>query len=330
VSHDGDRPGYERTRLAGRKLAERARILRRMRAFFDARDFIEIEAPIVVPSPGLELHLDAFAVANSDAADPRYLITSPEYQMKRLLAGGMERIYSLGKVFRRSESGAHHNPEFTMLEWYRAGAGWEAIADDIEALVSSLAKDFGVAGLGAPWQRISVADATERWAGVRIDGDEPLPLLREKIGRAGHRVPADGHWDDVFFTMFLDAVEPRLGQGAPTLVYDWPRPLCALAREKPGDPRVVERFEVYAAGLELCNAFGELTDVAEQRRRLEADRDERRRRGLADYPIDEKFLAALADMPPSSGIAMGVDRVVMLLTGAREIRDVLAFADDEL
>ncbi|HWE27979.1 MAG TPA: amino acid--tRNA ligase-related protein, partial [Polyangia bacterium] len=244
----------EKLRLAGRKLAERAQILRKMRAFFDARDFIEIEAPILVPSPGLELHLDAFAVEH------RYLITSPEYQMKRLLAGGMERIYSLGKVFRRGEAGQQHNPEFTMLEWYRAGAGWEAIADDIEALVSSLADDFGVAGLARPWQRLSVGDATERFAGVRIDGDEPLPVLREKIARQGHRVPADGAWDDVFFTMFLDAVEPHLGQTEPTLVYDWPRPLCALAREKPSDPRVVERFEVYASGLELCNAFGELTD----------------------------------------------------------------------
>ncbi len=319
-----DRPNDETLRLAGRKLAERAQILRKMRAFFDTRDFIEIEAPILVPSPGLELHLDAFAVEH------RYLITSPEYQMKRLLAGGLERIYSLGKVFRRGEAGPQHNPEFTMLEWYRAGAGWELIADDIEALVSSLADDFGVAGLARPWQRVSVGDATARWAGVRIDGDEPLPLLREKIARAGHRVPADGAWDDVFFTMFLDAVEPHLGQAQPTLVYDWPRPLCALAREKPSDPRVVERFEVYAHGLELCNAFGELTDVVEQRRRLHADLDERRRRGLPEYPVDEKFLSALADMPPSSGIAMGVDRVVMLLTGARNIRDVLAFADDEL
>jgi lysyl-tRNA synthetase class 2 len=328
VSGNSDRPNDERARLAGKKLAERAQILRRMRAFFDARDFIEIEAPILVPSPGLELHLDAFVIA--DSGEDRYLITSPEYQMKRLLAGGLERIYSLGKVFRRGEAGPQHNPEFTMLEWYRAGAGWEAIADDIEALVSSLADDFGVAGLARPWLRISVADATERWAGVRIDGDEPLPSLRDKIGRAGHRVPADGAWDDVFFTMFLDAVEPHLGHEKPTLVYDWPRPLCALAREKPGDPRVVERFEVYAAGLELCNAFGELTDVAEQRRRLDSDLDERRRRGLPEYPIDEKFLTALTDMPPSSGIALGVDRVVMLLTGADDIRQVLAFADDEL
>jgi lysyl-tRNA synthetase class 2 len=272
----------------------------------------------------LELHLDAFVV------EDRYLNTSPEYQMKRLLAGGMERIYSLGKVFRRGEAGAQHNPEFTMLEWYRAGADWTAIADDTEALVAELAASFGVAGLERPWSRLSVAEATERFAGARIDGDEDIAALRRKIGGAGHRLPADGSWDDLFFTMFLDAVEPRLGQGRPTLLYDWPRPLCALAREKPGDPRVVERFEVYFAGLELCNAFGELTDPVEQRRRLEADRAERRRRGLPQYPVDEKFVAALADMPPSAGIALGVDRLAMLLLGARHIRDVLAFADDEL
>jgi lysyl-tRNA synthetase class 2 len=314
----------EKQRIAGRKLAERARLLRLVRAFFDARDFIEIEAPILVPSPGLELHLDAFAV------EERYLITSPEYQMKRLLAGGMERIYSLGKVFRRGEAGRQHNPEFTMLEWYRAGADWTAIADDTEELVAGLADAFGVAGLARPWQRLSVAEATARYAGVRVDGDEDVATLRRKIGDGGHRVPADGGWDDLFFTMFLDAVEPELGRGRPTLVYDWPRPLCALAREKPGDPRVVERFEVYCDGLELCNAFGELTDPVEQRRRLESDRAERRRRGLPEYPIDEKFLAALGDMPPSAGIALGVDRLAMLLLGARDIREVLAFADDEL
>lgn len=314
----------ERARLAGRKLAERARLLRLTRAFFDERGFLEIEAPILVPSPGLELHLDAFAV------EGRYLITSPEYQMKRLLAGGLERIYSLGKVFRRGEAGPHHNPEFTMLEWYRAGAEWGAIADDTEALVAQLADAFGVAGLARPWERLSVAEATERYAGVRVEGDEPVERLRERMAGAGLRLPSHGDWNDHFFAIFLDAVEPHLGRERPTLVYDWPAPLCALARAKPGDPRVVERFEVYAQGLELCNAFGELVDPVEQRRRLEGDLAERRRRGLPEYPIDERFLSALGDMPPSAGIAMGIDRLAMLLLGAREIRDVLSFADDEL
>jgi lysyl-tRNA synthetase class 2 len=300
-------------------LRRRSDLNRRIRQFFEERSFVEIEAPILVPSPGLELHLDAFAVEN------RYLITSPEYQMKRLLGAGMQRIYSLGKVFRRGEAGRHHNPEFTMLEWYRANAGWEAIADDFEALMAAVGGPSG-------WQRLSVAEATRRFAGVRIDGDEDLATLRRKIDGAGRRLPSTGDWSDLFFTLFLDAVEPRLDR--PTILFDWPRPLCALAREKPGDPRVVERFEAYAPSpdgvLELCNGFGELIDPVEQRRRLEADLAERRNRGLPEYPVDEKFLAALASMPPSGGVALGVDRLAMLLFGAREIREVLAFADDEL
>ncbi|HEX9104570.1 MAG TPA: EF-P lysine aminoacylase EpmA [Polyangia bacterium] len=319
----------ERERIAGKKLRERSILNRTIRAFFDAREFLEIEAPILVPSPGLELHLDAFAV------EARYLITSPEYQMKRLLAGGLQRIYSLGKVFRRKEAGAQHNPEFTMLEWYRANAAWTEIADDTEALVWQCARSAGVVRAGRcalepPWPRLSVGEACERWGRVRIFGDEDAATLRARITAAGWRVPTDGDWSDLFFTFFLDAVEPHLGQDEPTLVYDWPRPLCALARAKPGDERVVERFEVYAAGLELCNAFGELTDADEQRRRLERDLAERQRRGLAEYPVDEKFLSALATMPPSAGIALGVDRLAMLLVGASDIREVLAFADDEL
>ena len=319
----------ERERIRHKKLAERARLNGLIRGFFAARNFIEIEAPIIVPSPGLELHLDAFAVEN------RYLITSPEYQMKRLLAGGMKCIYSLGKVFRRKEAGPHHNPEFTMLEWYRAGEDWRAIADDVEALVTACARELGVSRAGdcaldVAWERLSVADACERYGGVRIDGDEDVATLRDKIGARGHRLPADGDWSDVFFGFFLDHVERHLGATRPTILFDWPRPLCALARPKPDDARVVERFEAYAAGLELCNAFGELTDVVEQRRRLEQDLAERRRRGLPEYPIDEKFLAALADMPPSAGVALGVDRLAMLLLGARDIREVIAFADDEL
>jgi lysyl-tRNA synthetase class 2 len=306
-------------------LKRRSDLLRKIREFFWDRGFVEIEAPILVPSPGLELHLDAFALEEKRAN--RYLITSPEYQMKRLLGAGAQRIFSLGKVFRRGEVGPLHNPEFTMLEWYRANEGWQAIADDVEALV----------GIGRPWDRVTVGEACERFARVRIDGDEPLDALRDKIARAGHRVPQTGSWSDLFFTMFLDAVEPGLARERPVILYDWPRPLCALAREKPGDPRVVERFEAYARSpadpgelIELCNGFGELIDPVEQRRRLESDLAERRARGLPEYPIDEKFLAALGQMPPSAGVALGVDRLAMLLFGAREIRDVLAFADDEL
>jgi lysyl-tRNA synthetase class 2 len=313
-------------------LAERARLNFVIREFFREEGFLEIEAPLVVPSPGLELHLDAFAVA--DASPIRYLITSPEYQMKRLLGRGASKIYSLGKVFRRGEVGRHHNPEFTMLEWYRAHAGWEAIADDVERLVRRAAREFSRPELDRSWERMTVGRAMEKWAGVRVDGDESADELRARGRAAGRQVPAEGDFSDVFFTLFLDGVEPALGKERPIVLHDWPAPLCALARQKPGDPRVVERFEVYAqvgdVTVELCNGFGELIDPVEQRRRFEADLAERRRRGLPEYPIDERFLEELARMPPSGGVALGVDRLAMVLFGAREIREVLPFAWDEL
>jgi lysyl-tRNA synthetase class 2 len=327
----------ERARLAERipHLRRRARLNQLTRAFFDERGFLEIEAPLLVPSPGLELHLDAFVVQEGAGRAPRYLITSPEYQMKRLLAAGLPRIYSLGKVFRRGEQGRQHNPEFTMLEWYRAHAGWQVIADDVEALVATLAEALngslriGAVDLTPPWERRSVRAAFEEHAGVAVYGDESEGELRARLA-VRHRLPAGGGWDDLFFAVFLDAVEPALGRARPVVLYDWPRPLCALAREKPGDPSVVERFEAYLAGLELCNGFGELTDAAEQRRRLERDLAERRRRALPEYPIDEAFLRALAEMPEASGVALGVDRLAMALFGVDDIREVLPFAATEL
>jgi lysyl-tRNA synthetase class 2 len=318
-------------------LRRRARALAALRRFFAERDFLEIEAPLLVPSPGLEVHLDAFAVEGGG-----YLITSPEYQMKRLLAAGLSRIYAVCRCFRRGEAGAQHNPEFTMVEWYRAPGGWEEIAADVEAMcaemVTSLAGSTTVSrggeplDLTPPWPRLSVREAMRVHAGIELDGDEPLAELVRKGRAAGHRIPGDVHaWEDAFFAVFLDAVEPKLGRGRPTILYDWPAPLCALARKKPGDPSVVERFEAYAGGLELCNGFGELTDPVEQRARLEHDIAERRRRGLPLYPVDEKFLAALAEgLPPSAGVALGFDRLVMLACGAATIRDVSAFVLDEL
>ncbi len=324
-----------------------------MRAFFAARDFIEIEAPLQVPSPGLELHLAAFATEPGG----RFLITSPEYQCKRLLAGGLRRIYSLGKVFRAGEAGPHHNPEFTMLEWYRAFAGWEAVADDVAALCAELAASRPggdgqprlpyrgrLLDLALPWPKLSVCEAMLRYAGVTLRGDETVDALRQALHAAGHRPsePRDRPptWDELFFPVFLDHVEPCLlkppGQDRsaplrPVVLYDWPLPLCALARPRPDNPAVVERFEAYLAGVELCNGFGELCDPVEQRRRLELDAQRRSERGLPVYPQDERFLSALAaGMPPSAGVALGVDRLLMLLCDAEHIREVLPFASDEL
>ena len=347
-------------------LERRARILAATRRFFEERGFLEIEAPLLCPSPGLELHLAAFRVTpglpdgRGGSAGDAYLITSPEYQMKRLLTAGLRRIYSLGKVFRSGELGPHHNPEFTMLEWYRAFAGWQAVADDVAALCEELALllhgrpalDYRgqLLDVHTPWPAMTVLEAVERHARLRLRGDEPVDELLAKIRAAGYPVPAPARpsaeeperrvhsWEDLFFSVFLDHVEPRLcappmdgAPARPLILYDWPAPLCALARKKPGNPAVVERFEAYALGLELCNGFGELCDEAEQRQRLERDAQERAQRGLPVYPTDERFLGALAEgMPPSGGVALGIDRLVMLLCSAAHIRDVLPFTADEL
>jgi lysyl-tRNA synthetase class 2 len=295
-------------------LARRDLLLRQVRAFFHARGFIEVETPLVVPSPGLELHLDALEVAGAG-----WLITSPEYQMKRLLAAGAPRIFQICKCFRRGEVGPHHSPEFTMLEWYRAESGYEQIMDDCETLVPTLARELTgttrlriqdhVLDLTPPWERLTVRQAFERWAGHAPAGDTP---------------------SDTFFQSFLDRVEAHLGRSRPTLLHDWPASMAQLARRKPGAPELAERFELFIGGLELANGFGELTDPIEQRSRFKADLAARRRLGKPLYPIDERFLDDLARMPASGGVALGLDRLAMLLLGAPDIRDVLAFAADEL
>ena len=319
-----------RDRLA--RLAARGAALAALRRFFAERDFLEVETPLLVPSPGLELHLEAVAAAGG------YLITSPEYQMKRLLAAGFERIYQVCKCFRAGERGPHHAAEFTMVEWYRGFAGLDAIARDTEELVAAVVSAVAgspiarVAGRAIdvvpPWPRLTVREAMRRWAGVEVAGDEPAAALVAAVRAAGIAVADGTAWDDAFFAAFLARVEPQLAAlDRPVLLEDWPAPLAALARRKPGDPRTALRFEAYVGGIELANAFGELTDPVEQRARFEHDQATRRARGKPVYPIDERLLAALAEgLPPSAGIALGVDRLIMLATGAETIGDVLTFA----
>ena len=313
-------------------LRQRAKIIAGIRRFFDAKGFVEVETPLMVPQPGMEPHLEAFQTVYE--MRQFYLHTSPEYAMKRLLAGGFERIYQICKVFRDEPVGRMHAPEFTMIEWYRAYADYTDIMVDTEYLIAGLATDlYGepvvrtdrcAVDLTPPWERISVREAMLRYAGVTAD---PYLETADFIRQAGHEtVDEDDPPDVAFFKVFLDRVEPHLGVQEPVILYDYPAPMAALAKRKSDAPDLAERFEVYIAGVELCNAFTELNDPDEQRQRLEEEAAQRVREGNPAYPIDERFLAALEyGMPPSGGIALGVDRLVMLLTGASSIGEVMAF-----
>jgi lysyl-tRNA synthetase class 2 len=307
-------------------LEARARILRAVRAWFEEQGFLEVETPARVRSPGQEVHIDAVP-----AGAGHWLITSPEYHMKRLVAAGLPRIVQIGKCWRANESGPHHLGEFTMVEWYRAQAPLPALADDCEALLrvaaTAAGRDPAALGLAAPFARTTVRELWARHVGGALAGDEDAAALRAKAAAAGVALGSATEWDDVFYQAFLDRIEPQLAAGGPTFVFDWPAPLGALARAKPDDHRVVERFELYAGGLELANAFGELTDPVEQLRRFEEEARIRNIRGKEVYPIDEALLAALPHMPPTAGIALGFDRLVMLVLGARNIADVVAFGE---
>jgi lysyl-tRNA synthetase class 2 len=334
----------ERARLAARRpaLVARAAAIRAVRAYFEAQGFLEVETPLRVFSPGQEVHLDAIA-----ASDGRYLITSPEYHMKRLVTGGMGRIVQYCRCFRAEEDGPFHQPEFTMIEWYRAYGAMEELMHDCEALVEAAARAVGhwpaapvpvqrrAKGAGdsialeKPFERTTVRELLRKWAGIDLRGDETVDEMRSLAKHAGCPVASDAAWDDIFYQIFLDRIEPHLGLDHPIFVLDWPLPLAALARRKEGVPFTAERFELYAAGLELANAFGELTDPVEQRTRFLEETTLRRARGKVVYPIDELLLEALGYMPPTCGIALGFDRLLMLAMGLASIRDVLAFAYDE-
>lgn len=322
-------------------LLARNRIRTALRRWFEARDFIEVEAAILQVSPGNETHLHGFATSLIDDAGlshPYYLHTSPEFAAKKLLAAGEPRLFDFARVFRNRERTALHHPEFTMLEWYRAGESYTALMQDCAALLAEAAEAAGASRLTwrgrsvdpfAEPKRLTLQEAFLRHAGIDLlrtvtaDHDVDRDGLAADAAQAGIRVAADDSWSDIFSRILSERIEPHLGQDRATILMEYPISEAALARPKPGDPRVAERFELYACGVELANAFGELTDPAEQRRRFEADMDEKARIYGERYPIDEDFLAALALMPQACGIALGFDRLVMLCTGARRIDDVL-------
>ena len=302
-----------------------------MRGWFEAQGFAEVETAALQISPGNETHLHAFATeieAAEGAVRPMYLHTSPEFACKKLLASGETAIFTLAKVWRNRERGPLHHPEFTLLEWYRAGAAYEALMNDCATLLAVAAEAAGARRLAfrgleadpfAEPERLTVAQAFERHAGIDLFGAD---LAAQARGQ-GVRVADDDSWADVFSRVIVEKVEPNLGHGRATILCEYPVSEAALARPKPGDPRVAERFELYACGVELANCFGELTDPAEQRRRFEIEMAEKARLYGERYPIDADFLAALALMPPASGGALGFDRLVMLATGASRIDQVL-------
>src|SRR5262249_13444489 len=310
---------------AGRRpfLLGRMRIAAALRQFFAARDFVEVETATLVPSPGNETHLHAFAtdlVAPTGARARLYLRTSPEFACKKLLAAGERRIVEFARSFRNRERGILHHPEFTLLEWYRAQEPYEVLMEDCRAILALAAeaggsKRFSFPGRAidpfAPPQRLTVAGAVRRHAGIDLMAmlpPQPSAVLATAANAAGIRTAADDTWGDVFSRVLVEKVEPHLGQGRATILYEYPAVQSPLARPKAADPRLAERFELYACGLELANGFGELVDVVEQRQRLEHQMAEKERIYGERYPIDEDFLSALPGMPGACGGALCVDR----------------------
>ena len=320
-------------------LAARGAVTRAIRAWFDEQGFTEVETAILQVSPGNETHLHAPCtelVASDGARATRYLRTSPEFACKKLLAAGETRIFEFARVFRDRERGRLHLPEFTMLEWYRANAAYDAVMADTVVLVAHAAQATGIGQFSfrgrtadpfAEPELLTVAQAFERFAGIdllaTIDGGEGDRTKFASAADAKVRITTDDTWSDIFSKILVEYVEPNLGQGRLTLLYEYPLPEAALARVASSDPRVAERFEVYACGVELANGFGELTDAAEQRRRFTQAMDEKQRRYGERYPLDEDFLAAVACMPEASGVALGFDRLVMLASGAASVDQVV-------
>lgn len=315
----------------------RQRLYASLRRFFEAQGYQEVETPLLVPAPGMEPHINAFEVPfvpETDVGAPRrlYLHTSPEYAMKRLLADGSGPLFQICKVFRNGEVSRTHNPEFSLLEFYRPQADYTAIMSDLEKALAHA--EHGVRQSpgpfsNLPYERLTVRDALLRHTGIDLARCADAQALAKAARELGVHVSPEDAFDDVFFRLFLEKVEPRLGQERPTYLVEYPASMAALARLKPGDPSVAERFELYVNGLELANGYSELTDPAEQRARLLEEQALRIRLGRSPYGLDERFLAALERMPPSGGVAVGLDRVLMLLLEAERIEDVLLFPAHE-
>ena len=319
-------------------LLKRTKIIQSLRKFFDGQDFLEVTTPVLQVCPVMDTHIHAFETVlkrhDLSPRKPLYLQTSPEFDMKKLMVAGVERLYQICPVFRNADDSKLHSPEFTMIEWYRADSDYTAIMDDCEALLRCVAQGLGIQSMlhcgktcdpFGDWQRISVCEAFQAYAGIDLIGVlEDVDKFKAVLHEKGIRVAEDDRWDDLFFAVMAEKIEPFLGQGVPTLLYDYPVCLASLSRRKPDDERFAERFELYVCGVELANAFSELTDAKEQRERFKDEMALKKRLYGEEYPADEEFLKALEyGLPESAGIALGVDRLVMLMTGAERIDQVL-------
>jgi lysyl-tRNA synthetase class 2 len=314
------------------------RIIDALRAHFRAQGFVEAESPALVASPGNETHLHAFAtecITPAGSRERRYLRTSPEFACKKLLACGEPRVVEFARSFRNREQGALHQPEFTMLEWYRANEPYETLMQDCAHVLAIAARAAGTTQFVfrgrsvdpfAQPERLTVAEAFSRYAEIDLLAllpPQPVCVFAEAAAKAGVRVAPDDVWGDIFSRVLVERIEPHLGERRPTILHEYPIIQSPLARATPDNSRLAQRFELYTCGIELANACGELTDATAQRRRLEQQMDEKQRIYGERYPIDEAFIAALASMPPASGAAVGLDRLVMLATGATLIEQVM-------
>jgi lysyl-tRNA synthetase class 2 len=322
-------------------LRARRRVLAALRDYLETRDFVEVETAILQVSPGNEAHLHAFAtklVAPHGPEQQLYLHTSPEFACKKLLAAGERRIFEFARVFRNREQGTLHHPEFTMLEWYRTGESCENLMDDCANFLAIAATAAGTdrfafrgrdADPMATPERLTVAEAFDAYAGISLlatlgeKGTPDRAGLAAQARAVGIRLADDDTWSDIFSRVLVERVEPRIGNGRATFLTEYPAHEAALARPKPSDPRVAERFELFVCGVELANGFGELTDPVEQRARLESEMERKEQLYGERYPIDEDFLSALAGMSPASGCALGFDRLVMLAARAARIDQVI-------
>ncbi len=331
-------------------LYQREKIVDAIRHFFKSQEFLEVDTPLLVKSPGTEPYLEVFATTLLDFErhpTPAYLLTSPEYALKKLLVTGIPKLFSICKSFRNAEGlSFKHNPEFTIMEWYRTHADYTDIMKDCEQLFVAIARTLDTTQIGPttswtyqgkmydltpPWERISVAEAFFSYCGIDVDTLLDERKLKEAGKKRGFSVESTTTWEQVYNQFLLNDIEPHFGVDHPTIIYDFPVSQASLAKKKDSDPRFAERFEFYVAGIEMGNAFSELTDAEEQRSRFESELNERAILGKTAYQLDEDYLEAIkAGLPPTGGIAVGIDRIVMFFADAPQISDVVVFPASEL